>query len=107
MTLSYEESQRRQRIASQKGMQRLYRERKGEAIDQYGGKCATCGSLDRTNLMVVPRKGYHWGWKANGKPFRGGHERMRWLDQNNFPDSHTVVCGPQFSPCRRALQLLE
>lgn len=108
MTLSYEEYRERQREISQKLMQRLYRERRDEALEAYGRKCVICGNDDRTILMVVPKKGYRWTQTARIAPVSGGHPKYRWLQQNDYPDTFTLVCGPKpFSPCQRALQLLD
>lgn len=107
MTLSYEEAKAQIRATSQKAMQALYRERKGTAIAAYGGMCVVCGNDDHPDLMVVPKKGWQWSRGVGMKPIRGGHEKLRWLDKNNWPDSHTLVCGPAYSPCRYALQKLD
>lgn len=107
MTLSYEEAKNRQRKAAQAAMQRLYRVRREEAIDAYGKVCVVCGNTDRTVLSIVPKKGWHWSRGNTEKPIRGGHEKLRWLAQNNYPDTHTLVCGPSFSPCRYRLQLVD
>jgi hypothetical protein len=108
MTLGYQESKDRNRKTSQRLMQRLYRERRDTAVETYGAACRVCGNRDRPDLQIVPRKGYRWTQAAGLlKTVKGGHEKMRWLDQNGFPDSFTLVCGPTFSQCRKALQLLD
>lgn len=107
MTLSYQEAKDRDRQSAQRGMQRLYRERRDTAVDTYGGACAVCGNRDRPDLQIVPKKGWRWSQTAGlTKSIKGGHEKMRWLDQNGFPDSFTLVCGPTFSACRKRLQLI-
>jgi hypothetical protein len=89
-------------------MQLLYRERRDTAVDKYGGICTICGNRSRPDLQIVPRKGWQWSRAAGTKkPIRGGHEKMRWLDQNGFPDSFTLICGPTYSECRKALQLVD
>src|SRR4051794_6862043 len=104
MTKSYEEAKAQIRQASQRSMQALYRERKETAIVTFGGKCVVCENDERPDLMVVPKKGWQWSRNAGMKPIRGGHEKLRWLDQNDWPDTHTLVCGPAYSPCRYRLQ---
>lgn len=89
-------------------MQVLYRTRRLAAIEEYGGQCQTCGNTTHADLQVVPRRGYRWSQAAGLiNPIKGGHEKLRWLDQNGYPHSFTVVCGPTFSACRKALQLLD
>jgi hypothetical protein len=86
-------------------MNRLRSERRDAAMEAYGGRCATCGNNDRTELNIVPKKGWRW---PEGAPVGGDtRARLRWLDQQDYPDTHTLVCGPMFSPCRRALQLVQ
>lgn len=106
MTLSYQEARDRQRAASQKSKQALYRERRETAIVNYGGKCVVCENDERPDLMIVPKKGWQWSNKAGAKSIRGGRDKLLWLDQNGFPDTHTLVCGPAYSPCRYKLQEL-
>src|SRR3954452_10658018 len=98
MTLSYQEAKDRQRKASQRSMQALYRERRETAVVTYGGRCVVCGNGARPDLIIVPKKGWQWARGAGRKPISGGHDRLRWLDQNNWPDTHTLVCGPAYSP---------
>lgn len=108
MTRSYEEALQAQRLATKKSMKILYRARRLNAVEEYGGQCLVCENTDRANLQVVPRKGYRWSQAAGlTKPIKGGHEKLRWLDLNDYPNSFTVVCGPTFSVCRKALQLLD
>lgn len=108
MTLSYEEGRARDRKSAQKGMQLLYRVRRDQALEAYGRKCVVCENDHQAELSIVPKKGWTWSHLAGlKKPIRGGHEKMRWLEQQNYPDSHTLVCGPTHSACRKALQLLQ
>lgn len=106
MTLSYEEAKARKREANQKSMQTTYRARRDAAHEAYGGRCRVCDNPDRTKLIIVPRRGYQWSHGHTETPIRGGHEKMRWLDRNGYPDTHTLVCGPTYSECRRRLQYL-
>lgn len=89
-------------------MRTLYHERRDTAIAEYGGRCLVCKSTAIDNLQIVPKRGYRWSQEAGlPRPIRAGREKLRWLDQNGFPDSFTVVCGPTFSACRKALQLID
>lgn len=107
MTLSYEESRKRQRIAAQKSMQLLYRVRRGEACAAYGDKCRVCGNPDQDTLMIVPKNGYRWTESRTGKKLRAGHEKLRWLENNGFPDDFTLVCSRRCWTRLQGMQLLE
>lgn len=105
MTLSYEEAKSRIRKSSQRSMQLLYRERKDTAYSKYGRKCRVCGSTDQTNLQIVPKRGFRWTLERCGRLLTGGHDKMRWLDQNDYPDDFTLVCRGRI--CWGRLQVLD
>lgn len=92
MTLSYEEARSRSREAARKAAWVSYHVQRAEAMDAYGGQCAVCSNDDRTTLNVVPKSGYRWTAERAGRKLRS-REKMRWLQQNGYPDDFTLVCS--------------
>jgi hypothetical protein len=100
MAKTFEESEQAQRERTRKGATTLYRVRRMDAIEAYGGRCVWCGTIDYPNFMVVPAGGFVWREGVPDPPPQGARNKYAWLARHSYPEGFTLVCS---SVCRARL----